>query len=1082
MQIGKLSVLLLLFIYASGTLFASSYVKELSLPLQFDVHAYKLADSPIINHSESIWADSLLLLRDIDYKINYHDAILHLPSIPQASNIYVRYILVPTSLNKTLQTWESKTRSDSLFTTLKRKQVTGFNTDAKLDIQGVKTFAITFSDNESFDLKQSLYVNLSGELSKGVSISAQLSDSQSKLSPEGDSKELSSLDQVFIKIYGDKFELAMGDLELKWNNSRYLEYYSKFEGLKFLYSDKHSLQAAYSAGSGKSASTNLDIVDGKQGPYYLRANDYQPGFIVIAGSEEVFVDGLLWERGVGYTIDYSEGSLMFKRLISSNNSVLVRFHYSDEFFPSTSYLNSSAIKLTDNITIKHHFIWQQDDKNNPLLFEFSDSDLDSLSAAGDTRAWGEGVVQVDPGLGSYRKEISITGIEYYVYAYPDSTATYNINFSFVGSGNGDYTEFSPGKFRYAGVGLGAWLPRKQLIAPTHQGNLDVAIDYTSSLFQAGMEAIGTIRDKNTLSGFDDSDNQGGILYSYAQIPIRDFEANIDHEMRSANSSLFGKYRSPEMEFDLSGIETADSLKQSETNLGISHKSMAWEASLKLRYKDVNEYYQQRAIRFNSSTIGKGILPAINLRSTLSEQTYEQEDAPKGILQYHQASAAWDTRLARVQIDWLLNRLENGNTGSLYEKIMPSLRIGNSNSSLTQISYSDDTSKIKNNYWIQSSNNQTYAVRQLINTELHNLDIDYTHRELSQPGNTNSGNSRYDLMNLRSNHTIIHKAISIFQNYQLNQTEFFPKIRELQYLGSGLGYYDSTGVSINNGDYDYVYVNAGEGKLSTEINALWSIYIKPATLGNSNFYKKWHSDMNISLTEQSANRNNWKSYLFLPGEVFNDSNTIYGRQSLQNNLWIDLIRNKITGNLQLNMDRSLDKRYQSSDRSANNMQALQLDIKSFNSYNTRLQISHDTGRDSRYQSQTETQAYIAIVQRNFVPANNIQTELSYKQESGGKQDGSENYRLHSYYLSPTFRSIFMQKYRINTGLSVQHNKLDGSNYFSFLPQKRDGWIFGANVNGVYRMNSFSSITLEYRYTDYPKEKNRHELKLEFKAEL
>jgi len=36
--------------------------------------------------------------------------------------------------------------------------------------------------------------------------------------------------------------------------------------------------------------------------------------------------------------------------------------------------------------------------------------------------------------------------------------------------------------------------------------------------------------------------------------------------------------------------------------------------------------------------------------------------------------------------------------------------------------------------------------------------------------------------------------------------------------------------------------------------------------------------------------------------------------------------------------------------------------------------------------------------------------------------------------------------------------------------------------MYRINSFSSLSLEYRFADYPKEKSRHELKLEFKAEL
>lgn len=1063
-------------------LYSNNLVRETVIPLEYNRYLYKIDSSPIINLSESVWADSILLVKDTDYLIDYQRAELLLSIIPDVNILRVEYILIPPILNYKLQNWEAKPRSDSLYTAIQRRQSIGFNTDARLDIQGVKTFAITFSDNESFDLKQSLFVNLSGELAPGVSISAQLSDSQSKLSPEGDSKELSSLDRVFIKVYGKKFELAMGDLELKWSKSRYMEYYSKFEGINMQYSDKHSVQAAYSAGSGKSASINLSIVDGKQGPYYLRANDYQPGFIVIAGSEEVFVDGSLWERGVDYTIDYAEGSVMFKRLISSSNSVLVRFHYSDEYYPISNYLNSTEIKLSDKLSIRHHFIWQEDDKKNPLLFSFTDSDLDSLRAAGDNRAWGEGISQVSPGSGSYRKETSLTGVEYYVYAYPDSTAIYNISFSFVGSGNGDYVEFSSGKFRYVGSGMGAWIPRKQLIAPTRMGNLNLAVDYLGTGLQTGFEAVGSLKDKNTLSEIDDEDNRGGIVYSYAKLPIKDVSLDINHEMRSANSYLFGKYRNPELEYDLSGIEYADSLKQSETNVGISHKSNILNASTQLRYKDISNLYNQKAVRILSSSYGKGYIPALNIRTTVSQQHYDDSSKANSLLQYYQANAAWNIKLIRLQMDWLMNKLESDNTGSMFERLMPSLRIGSSSSTFTQLSFSNDVAKIKNTNWIKTTHNQTYALRQMYSTQLHNVDIDYTHRELSQPASLTSAKSRYDLVNLRTSHTAVKRAISMFLNYQLNQTEFFPKIRELQYLGNGIGYYDSTGVSVVNGDYDYVFVNAGTGTLSTEINALWSVYIKPATISNNEFFKRWHGDVNISLSEQSANRNNWRSYLFIPGEVFNESNTIYGRHAMQSNLWLDIIRNRITGNIQINTDRSLDKRYQSAEKSSSALQAVQLDIKGYSPYNTRLQISNDRNRDSRYMSETTIRAFSVVVQRNFTTTSNLQTELSYKQESGGKQDGSENYALKSYAISPTFKSVWMQKYRISSGFSVQYNSLDGSSYFGFLPQKRDGWIIGTSSSGMYRINNFSSLSLEYRFTDYPKEKGRHELKLEFKAEL
>lgn len=1080
MAYSKLTVLLFLTILIP--LSAQSLFQQKTVTLSIDQNRYIIADKPIIHHSESVYADSLLLVNGVDYRINYLSAELMLLTTPLSPVLQVEYLLVPPSLNVALQSWESKARSDSVFTSLKRRVNPAFTGDTKLEIQGVKTFAITFSDDEAFDLKQSLYVNLSGELAHGVSLSAQLSDSQSRLSPEGDSKELSSLDKVFIKVYGKKYELAMGDIELKLSGSRYMEYQTKFEGINAWYKDKHAIQAAYSAGNGKSTSLSLAIVDGKQGPYYLRANDFQAGFIVVAGSEEVFVDGSLWERGIDYTIDYAEGSLMFKRLISSTNQVLVRFQYTDEFFAISSFINSSTIKFSNHLSLSHQFIWQQDDEKHPLLFDFTASDLDSLSSAGDNLAWGDGITQVEPGAGSYRKIISQTGTEYYEYAYPDISAEYNIVFSYVGMGYGDYQEFSPDKFRYAGMGQGSWLPKKRLIAPVKQGNLDLALTYGHEQLNAGIEAIGTLNDQNSLSTKDDDDNQSGIVFAYAELPLSIFKLRIDREQRAAKSFLFGKYRNPELEFDLAGLESADSLAQNETNLSISTGTKGLNSTLLLRYKDITDLYEQKALRFLSSSQAIGVFPAINLRSTVSMQDYSEADKPDGLLQYHQADAAWVHRQLKLRLDGLYNLLDNGTYGTSYQKLTPTISLGNTATVFTQASYSDDVSKVKSPNWHEVGSSQTYALRHLLSTTEHHIDVDVTHRELSQPASIDSPKSRYDLVNFRSNHNFLKKAVSLFVNYQLNQTEFYPKIRELQYIGNGLGIYDSTGVSVSSGDYDYVYITGTDGSLSSEINTLLNLYLKPATLSNKEFFKRWHSDTSLNLNEQSVNHATWKSYLFLPGEVYNEQYTIYGKQVLQQNLWLDIIRNRITGNLQLNVDRSLDKRYQSLDRSYSLSRAVQLDIKGYNPYNTRLQYNHERTSDSRYLSEVSVQNISAVIQRSLATQSSIQTEFAYSSESGAKQDGSENYTLSSYMLSPTLRSVWMQKYRISASFSIMRNFLTGSSYFSFLPQKREGWIATFNSNGIYRINSFSSVSMEYRFSDYPDEKSKHELKLEFKAEL
>ncbi|MDY0151722.1 MAG: hypothetical protein RBS43_05570, partial [Candidatus Cloacimonas sp.] len=564
-----------LLIALSLLLFAPSYAQihfqRKTINLENNVIDYKLATSPIIHHSESVWADSVMLISGIDYQLDYRKAMLRVVGTPQTSNLTIEFLLVPEFLNKPLQTWETQIHSDSLFSTIKRRANPVFISDTKLDIQGVKSFAITFSDDEAFDLKQSLYVNLSGELAKGVSIDAQLSDSQSKLSPEGDSKELSSLDKVFIRVYSKRFELAMGDLEVKFSGTRYTEYFSKFEGLNAWYNNKHYLQAAYSAGSGKYTSIPVVVIDGKQGPYYLKANDYQPGFIIVAGSEEIYVDNSLLERGVDYSIDYAEGSIMFKRLISSTNSVLARFQYSDEYYPQNSYINSSNWKLNDKLSISHHFIWQQDDRDNPLLYEFSAADRDSLRLAGDNAVWGEGVFEVQNG--DYKL---VEGTTHYEYAPDDSLAIYNLIFSYVGLGQGDYEEYAVGKYRYIGEQQGSWLPQKRLIAPVKRGNLDFALNYGASNLKAGLETIGSVNDRNTFSDVGDEDNFGGIAYGFGELRFAQASLKLEHEQRTANSYLFGKYRDPASEYDFNALASADSLAQQESNvtLGYTAKNLS----------------------------------------------------------------------------------------------------------------------------------------------------------------------------------------------------------------------------------------------------------------------------------------------------------------------------------------------------------------------------------------------------------------------------------------------------------------------------------------------------------------------------
>lgn len=1051
---------------------------------------YQLNSLPIIKLSETVKADTLVLQRDRDYKLDYKTGMLELVGSLESAFIYIDYILIPQDLLTSYQLYETQVWSDTMKISIPKHISSSFADDGKLLIGGSKTFAITFSESGDFDLKQSLFVNLEGPLSETISIKAQLSDSQSKLSPEGDSKELSSLDKVFIRVYGKQFELSMGDLEWQSSKTRYLDIESKFEGISAAYTGSFNTKAGYSAGNGKQSSMQIRIIDGKQGPYYLNADAYQSSYLIVAGSESIYLDGNLLERGTDYYIDYSEGTVMFKRLVLSANSVTAYYQYTDENYKQTMLFNSAEIPLGDHLRIKQNFVWQKDDSSSPLLYNFTEEDRDSLAVAGDSDAWGLGIYAVDPGSGTYVQRTSPEGIVYYEYAPADSTANYTVYFSYVGYGNGDYDQYSTGKYIYKGTGAGSWLPQKRLIAPVNRNNANLSVDFDSGNWKFGAEGLYSYHDRNTLSILDDSDNNSAVFFAkagWADINSK-FKPSLslDYENRLANSSLFGRYSDPSSELDLAAVTGSDSLAQDQFNLGLQATiDEIWTPSLSYRKRRIKDLYEQDALRFNSVLLQRNYIPRVIIRSTISRQ--QSPDDTSNLLQYHNLNLEWKLKMLKAGFEGLVNRMDYDNLTSystLYQRWNPSLSIGDSQKWQSRISYQDDESRIKNPQWNTLNSSQTYSFRQLTNLSKHTIDLDLSHRELEKPDELvpENNKSSYDLIKFRSSHNLLKQAVSLITNYQLNQTEFFPRIRELTYIGEGLGLYDSTGVYTSDGDYDYDYITSDVGTLSSELNAQINFYLKPGNILTSPIWKKVQTDVMINALEQTGELDGWRTYFFLPGSVYDAENTTYGKQSLTQNLWLDLVPNKAIANLNLEFDRTLDQRYQSLIRNYNRITAAKLDLKNVYGINFKFQLSHEFETDSRYASMSNLTKTSLLLQKNLSTQEAVELETVFDYEKGSQSNGGSEYLIRGLGLYPAYRNVFLQKYRISSKLGLRYNTRSGSDYLSFLPDKRDGFIGTWSLSAIYRLNSFSSATFEYKGNSYPRDKAKHELKLEFKAEL
>lgn len=1070
--------LLLLFLFPF-CLFAESFVIQYNLTIEAGQNTYLLNHQNIVVNSENISSDEGLLLKNSHYFIDYQKGLLKLQKPLSSPYLTISYFIVPPELGAETKILSRHSLSDSLKPLKEIGSPNYFAQDSSLNLSGSKTFSLSFSDSRQADLLQSLYVNLDGELSKNIYLNARLSDSQSKLSPEGDSKELSSLDEIFIRIYGPKWELGMGDLDLRFEDSQYLKYLNKIEGIKYSYTNDDEFSLAYSAGSGKRASSQIRIIDGKQGPYYLGPDDYQRSFIIIAASEEIYLDGRLLERGTDYYIDYSEGSVMFRRMVSSQNSILCHYQYSDETYSQSSYFSSSSIRLSPSLKLFHHLIYQQDNKHHPLLFDFSDKDKASLKNAGDDIVYSDGVSQLEQGSGYYKLITTAEGLSYYEYAPGDTSAVYNIVFSYMGYGKGDYEEFSLGKYRWVGPSLGSWLPLKRLIAPAKRSNIELGLAYTGQSFDSGVEMLFSSLDKNTLSAIDDEDNYGGIVSAWLSNfeSLSKFKYRLSGRHRFENSYFMGEQ--DRIEEDFLALPKADSLAMSDIEIAGRWEEDFWQPQLLFRIRHLNSFYTQKALRFYSYNTGKDFIPSLSLLSTLSKQDGNHQS----LLQYYDLKAFWQYKLFKIGLNSLFSQMENTkplSEGNRQFSFKPSFELKSLNSFSTLL-YSLDESSIKGDIWQKQSRIETYSLKHNSNFGRQHINFDFSHREIQDFKSEDNPKKNYQLFSLNNSHSLLKGAFSLYGNYQLNQMEFYPRIRDLVYVGASFGTLDSTGVAVENGEYIYEYVTSNVGKLSSELSLVGGLYLKPGQYLKGNLWKRLSYDSFFSATQQLLKLLNWQSYVFL-NSFASDDQIIYGNRSYNQNLGFDLYKGRILGSLSLEQGQSLDRRYQDEDEENKHIQSLQLDFKGFYSINSRLRLEYEELKQSRYQSLSRMYRASLNAERIFNPQSVLSIEAKAYREKGDSFDKDNAFTLDGLSLSPALRSVLRQKYRFSASFSIGYNDKKGSDYLSYLPNKREGLFGEGTLSTIYRINQYSNLSLEYRLGKYPKDKASHNLKIEFRAEL
>jgi hypothetical protein len=318
---------------------------------------------------------------------------------------------------------------------------------------GSITRGFTVGNRQNLFVNSALNLQLQGQISQEVQLTASITDQNIPYQPEGNTQQLRDFDNVYISLTGPKTRLKAGDIKIQNSSSPYFLRYNKNQQ-GFQIEDKRNFgenwQSESSVGvgvaKGRFASIKLSTIEGINGPYKLRGAQNERFIIVIANSEKVFLDGKPLTRGFNhdYVIDYNLGEITFtsRVLLTRFSRIRVDFEYTNLTY------QRSNLSLSQRLSNDRHFIFLEyfravDDPNRALQFELSDSLQTILNQTSNIEnnqlliAQERPVTDTQPGNYYIKKDTVIVGETFSVYQYA-SEGDDLLRVSFTETGEGDY--------------------------------------------------------------------------------------------------------------------------------------------------------------------------------------------------------------------------------------------------------------------------------------------------------------------------------------------------------------------------------------------------------------------------------------------------------------------------------------------------------------------------------------------------------------------------------------------------------------------------------------------------------------------
>lgn len=480
-------------------------------------------------------------LPDSSYQVDWLNATIEFRQLPPFDSVLVKWRSFSTKLNKVkqelnfdsvLNNYVSQQTIRSIGRASVREEE--FFNFGNVNYSGSFGRGIAFGNAQDAVVTSNLNLQINGFLGDSIEIAAAITDNNIPIQPDGTTQQLNEFDRIFLQFRKKTWQLSLGDIDIRQNKNYFLNFYKRLQGGAFETTTTlapnvvNRTMFSGSIAKGKFTRNVFDGLEGNQGPYRLTGANNELYFVVLAGTERVFLDGELLQRGEDrdYVINYNTAEITFtpRRMISKDRRIQVEFEYADRNYLNTNLYLSNETDIGKRIKIRMAAFSNGDAKNSPINQTLDPQQKQFLGMIGDSIQHAfYPVASIDtfsPGKILYKKiEVLVNGVPDSIYVYstnPDS-ARYNLGFAEVGQGRGNYVpdlNAANGKvFKWVepvnGVPQGNFEAAALLVTPKKQQVLTFGADYivsgkTSVSADLGMSNY----DINTYSTRDKGNDKG----------------------------------------------------------------------------------------------------------------------------------------------------------------------------------------------------------------------------------------------------------------------------------------------------------------------------------------------------------------------------------------------------------------------------------------------------------------------------------------------------------------------------------------------------------------------------------------------